>query len=808
MKVDIDSKAIQDFLLQHVEKIVLALAVLFVLLLTYFGLTRKGFDTTRTPDRLANQASQARDQVHRTTWDQVKDEPERNPRGEYDVRVKESQQVAVASPYVGEIPWKPPLGKPGSKRVDPELLKPEKLEVVGAVGPLAVKGGSYMLASLPDATVGTKRKKKKDKDEDKGARSGGKGKGGGGKGGGKNGAGGLGGAMGGLGGGPDMMGSGGDAPAVAATKRVPASAVCGYRPGGSSAGGGGGAMPGMGLAGGKGGGGGSGTASTGEAAPKAASFIAVKAIFNVRKQRELYEQALANSVGYDPTRDRFEIVYAYLARADVTDDPDRELTDKDFQNVAYGTASEFVVATGKKRKPWVNPREQSKWHGVPEEVVDPLYVDRVATFPCPPIMLRCLEPFMKHSLSPVKKNVASAASAGGQGGAMGMGGAMPGMGGGKGGMMGPGGAGDDGDDDGAGGGGGGLGMGGPGVGGMGMGMGMGGKGSPRGGMMGGGMPGGSAKSPDEDIDYKLIRMYDFSPQPGRKYRYRIRLLVRDPNNPNRPGQSEFTAPARRHLSRQVIERIAKEREAARKANQMIPFWRETQWSEPSPVVSLPDMTRVAIGPVAPGLTSKAAPIGPASANPDVPRAIQYIRWERTLPQANGVGIVWRDDLATDMSIEKPVTRGSVLNDERDKVDVVDPVSLAVKQYPKPPEPPKRGARRRAAAPTVTVNTGFVVVDLEGGEALPVTGRRREKLTAPSQALVMTPDGKLVVHDEFGDARDFNFYRFAFTETTGGSDDGGMGGGMPGMGGGKGGMGMGMGGLGGGLGGGGGDEEDE
>src|SRR5690606_12609102 len=37
-------------------------------------------------------------------------------------------------------------------------------------------------------------------------------------------------------------------------------------------------------------------------------------------------------------------------------------------------------------------------------------------------------------------------------------------------------------------------------------------------------------NPMAGVDYKLVRFFDFDAQPGKIYRYRVRLFYRDPNN--------------------------------------------------------------------------------------------------------------------------------------------------------------------------------------------------------------------------------------------------------------------------------------
>src|SRR6185503_11114962 len=90
----------------------------------------------------------------------------------------------------------------------------------------------------------------------------------------------------------------------------------------------------------------------------------------------------------------------------------------------------------------------------------------------------------------------------------------------------------------------------------GMGPGMGGRGAgPEGGGMGGG---GSFSQPGQSntlakgVDYKLLRFFDYSVEPGKKYKYRVKLVLADPNV-NIP--SNMLAPA-------VLDRLAKAKDAS------------------------------------------------------------------------------------------------------------------------------------------------------------------------------------------------------------------------------------------------------
>ena len=135
MKLNMDSRSINNFFFHHIEKLVLAVVLVAVVGVIYLRVGRPGFDENQSPDKLQQVAVTARNNIQSTTWDQVKSETKRTHRGDYDRRVKETQRNAESTPYSVDVPWDKPLGRPGARRSDPEVLKAELLEVSAVVGP-------------------------------------------------------------------------------------------------------------------------------------------------------------------------------------------------------------------------------------------------------------------------------------------------------------------------------------------------------------------------------------------------------------------------------------------------------------------------------------------------------------------------------------------------------------------------------------------------------------------------------------------------------------------------------------------------
>ena len=133
-----------------------------------------------------------------------------------------------------------------------------------------------------------------------------------------------------------------------------------------------------------------GGALAGEPLAQPAGVIAVRAVVPYRKQADEYKRVLGEAIGYDPMRDMPRIVFFQAERADVTDNPTKELQDSDFQLVMTPKNAETIAI-------------DQRWHGFMQEVADPMYVDSSVTMPGPPLMLRCMESAMLHSEVPRSK---------------------------------------------------------------------------------------------------------------------------------------------------------------------------------------------------------------------------------------------------------------------------------------------------------------------------------------------------------------------------------------------------------------------
>lgn len=191
-----------------------------------------------------------------------------------------------------------------------------------------------------------------------------------------------------------------------------------------------------------------------------------------------------------------------------------------------------------------------------------------------------------------------------------------------------------------------------------------------------------------NVTHKLLRVFDYSVKPGKKYRYRVKLGLQNPNfgvhakylkNPGAPENQQST-------------RLAKE------------------WSEPTPVVTVPEGYGVLAGSVE------------SSRDP----------WAKLLLTAiKPDGVV--------AAAEVRVQRGSVAN-KREKVEAIDP---------------RDGTRQPATE--VDFKTRMVVVDVFGGKMVSGPKRRLESpINAPGEVLLLDSAGNLIVHNDLEDLDDYEY----------------------------------------------------
>jgi len=207
----------------------------------------------------------------------------------------------------------------------------------------------------------------------------------------------------------------------------------------------------------------------------------------------------------------------------------------------------------------------------------------------------------------------------------------------------------------------------------------------------------------QEVEFLLFRFFDFSVKPGTYYRYRVKLVLANPN---------FGMPS------QFVEQ-----EGMEKARTL-----ETEWSEISPAAGVPVDSQV----LAVSAKSSSGEAG-----------LMLLRFNE-------------EDGAT-AAEEFTVQRGQLL-DYRGRTftppaqpGMMGTMGGGMGPMPGMPMSPVGAPRERK----VDYLTDSLLLDVAGGGRLP--GKDRS-LTEPGSILLLDREGKLVVRNELDDVADYNFYK--------------------------------------------------
>ncbi|GAA5510389.1 hypothetical protein [Novipirellula caenicola] len=258
-------------------------------------------------------------------------------------------------------------------------------------------------------------------------------------------------------------------------------------------------------------------------------------------------------------------------------------------------------------------------------------------------------------------------------------------------------------------------------------------------------PYGFAGVEENPSNYKMIRFFDFdysfddtSPKPGRKYVYRVRVSVKDPNFPDNP----LLQPAAKTLHPEAYERVSELQAKAEKKyaperakgtrrsiSEFRDFERWTPWSEPSEPVSLPTENTVLAGPVVPPSTKTLNFRN---------RSIPYAKNE---PTAKMVVSKFDAALRTRVPMQIDATEGTVLSKTAESTDVIDPLTLEIKKLP-----------------DAKISNRSTVIAIDGGNPLSIV--TSDDLKEPGSVLIFKDNGKLDVSSEVDDLQPYRIYSFA------------------------------------------------
>ncbi len=670
-----DTDKIQGFFIHHIEKMILVGIIGGAGFLLYQGWQKPDFLAKHQPDRLGTDATEVKSDIDVNHNDAIL--PERQPTFNIVQQTRKLYTVVEPSAYKLEKTWEGLEQQSVVRRQDPVLAAPKSIVTSSVATVIAVRGSTsddptYALASLEPADP-VEKIEKKTRAPRRSRRRGGMGD--------EMGMGmeemmGMGDEMG-MGmesmmGMEDMMGMEGMGEGAMGSGRMFNSKFdFGLRP--------------------------TATTDKRKPEPKAALFIAGRAVVPHKQLYEAYEMAFADASQYDPRRDTPFYYNLEVQRADVTDKPLDQLDEEDWVKIWDRTLYTKLAAFN--------------WSGFAPEIVPRDYRDDALTMWIPPVLLDDYRPYVKHPLVPMlpheelkrlldpeedTEEVRDFSFDDAETGLVNPGERGTGLGGGAE-MM---------DYD----------MDEMDMGEMEGGMGM--------GMMAMFTRGAIEKDP---VDYKLIRFYDFagfrnSPTFGRKYVYRIRYAVNDPNFPF----SQTLQPKTSSLAPEVALRVeALQREAMEKNRRTFERWSE--WSEPSDPVSLPDPEHYFVGPVTPPSVN----VGKVGG-----RDVEFMR---DLPTAKIVASQIDLKLGTRIPFQLDVTEGSVLSHKAESADVVDPITLQVKKLP-----------------DAEIISGTTIISLGGGAPLEIT----EELPEPSMMLLFDQDGTLTVTDSVDDLELYRIYSYA------------------------------------------------
>jgi hypothetical protein len=617
----------KQFLLDHCEKMILALFVGASGWLVYQGFSSNSFESaTKTPESLQEQSVGTRNKiVGENHWTNlVQSEPGRLVTARFAAKSETSRKPTAAEPYsIGRLDNKD-LQK-GGKRGDPEIVSPFDIEVKSFFGVIAVSSlrpaPADELVNAPPVSEDRRRARTK-----------------------------------------------AATTTVAVERKLDPKYDKGYTPLNAE------------LAKNR-----KPKPKEWKVIPKVVGFNAVTAVIDHQLLISNYKREFELAAGYMQNRDSPNYIGFQVQRADVTDSPNQEAAEGQWQDAPEcSTAGQLKML--------------DFWAGEAKEIAVDTYLEKdILAMPIPPVLLADYAPLASHSLIPQVK-ITPVFMGSGEGSSEGMT-TMEnpyGESGGSEGSM-------EGD--------------------------------------GGGYRAAPLMTPEETAmvnaatpkvpvfsTHKLIRFFDFGVKPNRIYRYRLRLVVEDPNFPRLESLKVNTA----SMKPETVARVQQLEDAHRAEVQKLAPGKKilvrnsklvSPWSSASGLASfrLPtDIFASAVEVAATGIKAK----------------LVYGEWE------NRIGVLVPKSIVADRGMilsGPPVEGGS---------DVIHPVLKIIKQV-----------------------TGFsyrnpvTIADIRGGQPLAAQNRpeKHDKDPLPSAGEVVAFDprtGDLVISGEFTDLEDYRMYSFA------------------------------------------------
>jgi hypothetical protein len=247
-----------------------------------------------------------------------------------------------------------------------------------------------------------------------------------------------------------------------------------------------------------------------------------------------------------------------------------------------------------------------------------------------------------------------------------------------------------------------------------------------GGMVAGGIATGQRTTLPKEVDDLLLRFFDYTVEPGKQYKYRVKIVLSDPN--------AVFAPSSGVLASDVIDRRVKIIQAHKGKTGPVPSFRlADDWAE-SGAVAIPTGGTVHVAE---------AKQPAAKIHNDEPAVTMIAETFDTEPE---------ESIAIHVAHEKEFRRGSVINLEE-----------KMKYF-------GENDRWVDEKDSYELNTGLTVVDIEGSEKLD------KDMTSPTRVLLMDSAGQLTLRDETDDRYDVKYLRYLLDDDRQRQGVGGPGGG--------------------------------
>ncbi len=225
----------------------------------------------------------------------------------------------------------------------------------------------------------------------------------------------------------------------------------------------------------------------------------------------------------------------------------------------------------------------------------------------------------------------------------------------------------------------------------------------------------------QPVNHFLFRLFDTTVLSGKTYRYRVRLIVVDPNN---PPPDLFTPPDLAMLEPDVMVRVNKDNERERPVRH-----RFTLWSEPSQTITIPDDQMILAGKTEGGRMlrmTRELSVGPELLGTSMRGAKDDLRMKMMI-------VTFDLQSARDFPGERPLYRGSVANFTQN-IFSLDPITRGIEEFT-----------------NRSFETGFVVLDIR-------SLRRVNQIVPPAEVLLLDNTGNIVVRREVDDYAEYQRFR--------------------------------------------------